>query len=286
MLVFGKYGQVAHCLRDEAGTIELTSLGSDDCNLMTPGAGADAVRGAGADIVVNAAAFTAVDKAETERAAAQRLNAGAPAELAAAAHASGACFFHLSTDYIFDGIAENRYDERAATAPLNVYGKTKHDGETAVLAAAPDAIIIRTSWVFSEYGSNFVKTMLRLGATSTLPIVDDQIGGPTPARDIARAIIAIASKRHCGAAGAGVYHFQGTPAVSWAEFAEAVFAEADLNVSVRRIPTSEYPTPADRPLHTVLDCARIERDFGVSQPDWRAGLHEVIGALRGKPRKP
>ncbi len=281
MLVFGKNGQVARCLRDEAGSVDLVALGSADCDLTNPGAGAEAVRRVAPDIVVNAAGYTAVDKAETERETARRLNAEAPAELAAAARASGARFFHLSTDYVFDG-SGGAYTENAATAPLNVYGKTKRDSEIAVLAAAPDAIVMRTSWVFSEYGANFVKTMLHLGSTrDALRIVEDQIGGPTPARAIARAILAIASKLHRGAAGAGVYHYQGVPVVSWADFAQAIFEVADLNVAIRKIPTSEYPTPARRPLRTVLDCARIERDFGLSAPDWRSDLFQVVDALQG-----
>ncbi len=280
MLVFGKNGQVARCLRDEAGAIELMSLGSTDCNLMIPGAGAKALRDAAPNIIVNASGFTAVDKAEMERAAARRLNADAPAELAAAARTIGARFMHLSTDYVFDGASDDDYDEASAVGPLNVYGQTKHEGEIAVLAAAPDAVILRTSWVFSEYGSNFVKTMLRAGAAGAeLKVVDDQIGGPTPARDMARAVVAIASKIYRGAAGAGVYHYQGTPAVSWAAFAEKIFDIAQMDVSIQKVPTTEYGAPAQRPRRTILDCARIERDFGIAQPDWRGALRPVVKAL-------
>ena len=281
ILLFGRNGQVARCLRDEAGSFALSALGGADCDLTISGAGAEAVGRAGPDIVINAAGYTAVDKAETEKNLAMRLNAHAPAELAAAARGAGARFIHLSTDYIFDGASREAYEENADTAPLNIYGQSKREGEIAVLAAAPDAVIIRTSWVFSEYGANFVKTMLRVaGERDEISIVDDQIGGPTPARDIARAILAIAVKIHRGAGGDGVYHYQGTPAISWAEFAEKIFELSGRDVVVRRIPTSDFPTPAKRPLHTVLNCARIERDFGLAPPDWRMSLRPVLERLK------
>lgn len=262
----------------------MTALGSADCDLMQPGAGEGAIAEHKPEIIVNAAAYTAVDKAESARDAAVRLNAQAPAELAKAAKKVDARFIHISTDYVFNGETDAPYNETAQVAPCNVYGASKRDGETAVLGLANEPVILRTSWVFSEYGANFVKTMLRLGAErDNLPIVDDQIGGPTPARDIARAILAIAAKLDRGAPGAGVYHYQGAPAVSWASFAEAIFDIAGLNVVIEKIPSSEFATPAPRPLRTVLDCARIERDFGVAPPDWRLGLRQVIGALNASP---
>ena len=287
ILLFGKNGQVARALRDEANAADLIALGSDDCDLIASGAGADAIREAKADIVVNAAAYTAVDMAESEPGAARRLNAEAPAELAAAAKASGARFIHLSTDYVFDGEREEgAYSEDDAPGPLNVYGATKRDGEIAVLDQAPDSIVIRTSWVFSEYGGNFVKSMLRLGAErETLSVVHDQVGSPTAARDIARAVLTVAGKVHRGAPGAGIYHFQGAPAVSWAVFAEKIFEIAGVDVAIRKIPSGDYPAPARRPPRTVLDCARIERDFGIGQPDWRASLRQVLAALGEKHAK-
>lgn len=285
ILVFGKNGQVARSLIDAAGAGSITTLGSNECDLRIAGAGAGAIQDASPNIVINAAAYTAVDAAETDRNAALRLNADAPTELAIAANKTGARFIHLSTDYVFDGASHERtadaYAEDAATAPLNVYGETKRAGEMAILNATPDAIIIRTSWIFSSYGSNFVKTMLRAGAENkALNIVDDQMGGPTPADEIARAILAIAAKIHRGAPGYGVYHYQGSPIVSWAEFAAEIFRIADMDAQVCPVPSSEYPTAARRPRRTALDCRRIERDFGISAPDWRAGLRRIIDALR------
>ncbi|CAK9039454.1 Glucose-1-phosphate thymidylyltransferase (dTDP-glucose pyrophosphorylase) (dTDP-glucose synthase) [Durusdinium trenchii] len=261
ILLFGYNGQVARCLRDEAGNMhEVTALGSADADLMRPGIAAGAINANEPEIIINAAAYTAVDKAEEEKAAAHRLNAEAPAEMAQAAKNIGAPFIHISTDYVFNGRRETPYKEDNATDPLNVYGESKLAGEYAVLKENADAVILRTSWVFSEYGGNFVKTMLRLAKErDALNIVDDQIGGPTSARDIARALLTIAEKKHRGAKGGGIYHFQGAPTLSWAGFAKAIFDIAGANVDVTPIPTAEFPTPAMRPLRTVMDCARVER---------------------------
>lgn len=287
ILLFGRNGQLARCFQEEAGAHNVVALGSDEADLMTPGVGAAAVSEYQPDVVINAAAYTAVDRAEEERDAAMRLNKDAVAELAKAAKTVGAPIIHISTDYVFDGASDANYAEEAPTNPLNVYGASKLAGERAAIKENPGAVIVRTSWVFSEYGGNFVKTMLRLGGErDALSIVDDQVGGPTAARDIARALIVIAEKRHRGASGDGIYHFQGAPAVSWAAFAGKIFEIAGANVNVTPIPTADYPTPAARPLHTVLDCARIERDFGIAQPDWRVALRQVIGALTKKDERP
>jgi dTDP-4-dehydrorhamnose reductase len=282
ILLFGKDGQVARALQEEVhAPADVVAFGRKDVDLMQPGAGAAAIAAAEPDVVINAAAYTAVDKAEEEEAAADRLNHFVPGELAKAAKAAGASFIHVSTDYVFDGAREHHHlTEKDPTGPLNVYGRTKLAGENAALAANDKSIILRTSWVFSEYGANFVKTMLRLSIEKEeLNIVSDQVGGPTAARDIAKALLVIAGKKARGAGGAGVYHYQGTPAVSWAALAEKIFEIAQRPVKVIPIATADYPTPAKRPLNTVLDCARIERDFGIAPPDWRIALRQVIAAL-------
>lgn len=281
LLIFGKNGQVARTLGEEAaGAHEIVALGRGEADLSRAGIAAETIRAHAPDVIVNAAAYTAVDKAENNRDAARALNARAPGEMAQAAKAAGAAFIHLSTDYVFDGSAGEPYREDAGTGPLNVYGATKLEGETAVLDANDQAVVLRSSWVFSEYGSNFVKTMLQRAAErDSLDVVCDQIGGPTPAREIARAVLTIAGKKHRGAPGTGVYHFQGAPAVSWTEFAEKIFEYANRAITVRPILTADYPTQAKRPLFTVLDCARVERDFGVARPDWRIGLRQTLAAL-------
>ena len=280
-LVFGNNGQVASALKIILPTDDTTFLGRAEADLMEPGTAAAQINAHMPEVVINAAAYTHVDKAETEKDAATQLNASAPTEMAKAASAIEAAFIHISTDYVFDGSAEDhRYNEDDAVNPLNFYGRSKLDGERAVMDSHARAVIMRTSWVFSEFGGNFVKTMLRLAEDrEALTIVADQIGGPTSASAIANAIMTIAGKLNRGADGAGIYHFQGAPTVSWADFARAIFSAADKNVTVSDIPTSDYPTPAQRPLRTRLDCARIERDFGIAQPDWQVDLGVVLNQL-------
>ncbi len=280
VLLFGAAGQVGRETVEAARRreIDLLALTRAEADLSTPGAGARAIADARPDAVINAAAWTAVDKAETEIEVARRLNASAPAELAGAAAAAGARFVHLSTDYVFDGDAAGAISEKAEVAPVNVYGATKFEGERLAAAAHPGAVIVRTSWVYAAHGANFIRTMLRLAQTKAeVSVVADQVGGPTPAAAIAEACLDIAMQR---AGPAGVYHFQGAPPTSWADFAEAIFEAAGKPVKVNRIQTRDYKTPALRPLRTVLDCSKIERDYGVRQPNWRAGLADIVGRLQ------
>jgi dTDP-4-dehydrorhamnose reductase len=280
VLLFGGTGQVGRetTLAAAPAGVDLIAPARAEADLSSPGAGARFVAEARPEVVINAAAWTAVDKAETEIEAARRLNALAPAELAVAAAGAGARFIHLSTDYVFDGAAAGALDETAPPAPLNVYGATKLEGERLVLAALPAAVVIRTSWVYAAHGANFVRTMLRLAQTrGEVSVVADQVGGPTPAAAIAEACLAVAARRD---GPGGIYHFQGAPPASWADFAEAIFAAAGAPVRVNRIPTRDYKTPAARPLRTVLDCGKILRDYGVRQPDWRSGLADIVGRLQ------
>lgn len=280
ILLFGASGQVGRetISAAERRAIALVALTRAEADLSSPGAAADAIARIRPDAVINAAAWTAVDKAETETAAARRLNADAPAEIAAAAARAGARLVHLSTDYVFDGRGAGALDEAAPTGPLNTYGATKLAGERLVAEALPGAVIIRTSWVYAAHGTNFVRTMLRLAETrGELSIVGDQTGGPTPAAAIADACLDIALKRE---GPGGLYHFQGAPPATWADFAAAIFTAAGKAVKVRAIPTRDYPTPAARPLQTILNCAKILRDYGVRQPDWRASLADIVGRLQ------
>lgn len=286
-LIFGTTGQVARELarRVPAG-VGLTALGRDRADLADPAGCAAAVTASDADLVINAAAYTAVDQAETDRETAMAVNAAAPGAMARAAAACGIPFLHVSTDYVFDGTGTRPWREDDPTAPLGVYGATKLAGEVAVRAAGGPHVILRTAWVFSAHGRNFVKTMLRLGATrDTLSVVGDQRGGPTPAAAIADALWAIALAFHTGRGQSGTFHFAGAPAVSWADFAEAIFARADLpqRPAVTRIPTSAYPTPARRPENSALDCSRILAAYGIGQPDWHQGLSGVINELESEP---
>ncbi|PTE13102.1 dTDP-4-dehydrorhamnose reductase [Pseudogemmobacter blasticus] len=280
LLVIGKTGQVAQELARALPTdVTARFLGRDELDLANPAAAAQAVAGGEADAVINAAAWTAVDKAETEEAAAHLVNAAAPAAMAEAAARRGIPFLHISTDYVFDGVGTRAFRPDDKTGPLGAYGRTKLAGEQGVRAAGGAHLILRTSWVVSAHGSNFVKTMLRLGQDRpVLRVVADQVGGPTPAADIATALITAARAMVQGAPG-GTHHFSGAPDVSWAEFARAIMATAGLPAQVEDITTADYPTPARRPANSRLDCSAFAAAFGVTRPDWREGLDRIVKEL-------
>lgn len=282
VLVFGESGQVAKALIRQAADIDLVTLGRDVADLSTPDICAAVLRSriGAADVVINAAAYTAVDRAEAEPELAHAINAAAPAALAQVAAAAGKPFLHISSDYVFDGSGNAPRHPHDATGPLGVYGRTKLAGEAGVMAAGGVAVILRTSWVFSATGANFVKTMLRLGAArDRVSVVADQIGGPTPALDLGRTLLVIARRLHDRTGPGGIYHYSGGPDVSWADFARAVFAQAGMDVAVTDIPAADYPTPARRPANSRLDCSRLLADYGIDRPDWQAGLAQVIADL-------
>jgi len=233
------------------------------------------------DLAINLAAYTAVDRAESEADAAWAINCAGAAHIAAACAESETPLIHLSTDYVFDGRKTGSYQEVDAVNPLGVYGSSKEAGERAVRAALTQHVILRTAWVFGAYGTNFVKTMLRLAAERPLlRVVADQRGCPTAAADIAAALMVIAERIEKGAAKWGTYHFADVDAVSWHGFAKAIFDLAAPQLSVRPqvepITTDRYPTPARRPMNSVLDCRKIEEAFGIRTLPWRVGLASVI----------
>jgi len=277
ILVFGKTGQVATELQRQA---KVTALGREQADLTDPAACADAITQSDASVVINAAAYTAVDKAEDYEATALMVNATAPAAMAAACATKGIPFIQISTDYVFGGSGDNARCPDAPTAPLNAYGRTKLAGEEAVRAAGGQYAILRTSWVFSAHGNNFVKTMLRLGAErDRLTIVADQIGGPTPAADIASACLTMAEAMQTDPQKSGTYHFSGSPDTNWADFAREIFGQSGLAPEVVDIPTSSFPTPATRPLNSRLDCSDLENTFGIMRPDWRTALRNVLNEI-------
>ncbi len=280
VLVFGQSGQVARELaRHLPKGARAQFLGRSEADLADPRACAAAIRAAKPLVVINAAAWTAVDKAEAEEAAATVVNGEAPAAMARECAALGVPFLQISTDYVFDGTGTNAFAPDDPTGPLGAYGRSKLAGEQGVAAAGGRWLILRTSWVVSAQGQNFVKTMLRLGGErTTLSVVADQIGGPTPAGDIARALYVCAEAMVAGAPG-GIHHFAGAPDTSWADFARAIMAEAGLACTVNDIPSSAYPTPARRPLNSRLDCSSLSQ-FGLNRPDWRRGLTQILQELR------
>ena len=288
ILLFGKTGQVASAIEAlQSPSLEVNALARTDADFEDPEACAERVRALACNAIVIAAAYTAVDRAEGDEKTAQTLNATTPGAIARAAAMRGVPVIHLSSDYVFDGTAGAPYCEDDAPGPINAYGRTKLAGEQALLASGAHGAIIRTSWVFATRGHNFLRTMLRLAGTrEAVSVVDDQVGAPTPASAIAEAAVTLAQGLANGARPMEIYHFQGAPAASWADFAEAIFsawaARGRRRPDLTRIATAQYPTPARRPLRTVLDCSRIQRVFGISQPDWRAYIGEAIAQWEGE----
>ncbi|SDY47812.1 dTDP-4-dehydrorhamnose reductase [Jannaschia faecimaris] len=289
ILVFGRTGQVATELVQQAETPAFETMkpifmGREAADLTNPEACAEAITGSDWDAVINAAAYTAVDAAETDEATAQLVNGTAPAAMARACADAGIPLVHISTDYVFDGSGTNPWRPGDATGPLGAYGRSKLAGEQGLRAASGPHAILRTAWVFSANGTNFVKTMLRLGdERDALSIVADQVGGPTPAADIAAACLTLAGNLASGAGPSGTYHFAGTPDITWADFARAIFAKSGIRCAVTDISTSAFPTAAARPANSRLDCSDITRDHGIARPDWDAGLNRVLATLRPRP---
>lgn len=279
ILVFGKTGQVATELQRQ---VDVMALGRDEVDLTDPEACAAAIRASNASVVINAAAYTAVDKAEEEEANAALVNGDAPGAMARACAEKGIPLLHVSTDYVFAGDGDTPWTEDDAVDPQNAYGRTKLAGEQTVISAGGNEVILRTSWVFSAHGVNFVKTMLRLAETrDALNVVNDQIGGPIPADKIAEALLWMADAMVNGQTG-GIYHFGGKPDTNWAAFATEIFRQANKGVTVTGIPSADYPTPAKRPLNSRLDCSKIKQDFGIDAPDWKDGLARILVDLKGK----
>ena len=278
LLVFGKTGQVARELQRLAPNA--TFLGREDADLMDPAACAAAIAATDADAIINAAAWTAVDKAEAEEPAATIVNGDAPTAMAQAAAARGLPFLHISTDYVFDGTGDRPFTPDHPTGPLGAYGRSKLAGEIGVRAAGGPHAILRTSWVVSAHGANFVKTMLRLSETrDRLTVVADQIGGPTPAAAIAAGRLDMARQLATDPAKSGTYHLSGAPDTSWAGFAREIFRQAGRSTVVEDIPSSAYPTPARRPLNSRLDCTSLATTFGIARPDGRQGLTAILKEL-------
>lgn len=271
LLVFGKTGQLARELARLAP--EARFVGREEADLARPPSCAAAIAAHGPAVVINAAAWTDVDGAEADEATARVVNAEAPAMMAHACKALGAAFVHVSSDYVFDGPGPHAPGD--PTAPASAYGRGKRAGEQAVREAGGRHAILRTSWVFSAHGRNFLTTMLRLGRErARLSVVADQIGGPTPAADLARACLVLA--RHLTAGGeSGIWHLSGAPDTSWAGFAREIMARAGLACAIDDITSAEWPAAARRPADSRLDCAGLVA-LGLSRPDWRAGIDAAL----------
>ncbi|MCV6823106.1 MULTISPECIES: dTDP-4-dehydrorhamnose reductase [Halocynthiibacter] len=276
ILVFGKNGQVARELNkfDKAHCI-----GRDEVNLERPEESEQIIRQLRPLAVINAAAYTNVDTAETEQKKAALINSDAPRIMAKTCSSLSIPFVHISTDYVFSGEGHLPWRPEDETDPINAYGRSKREGELGVLNAGGRSAVLRTSWVFSSYGTNFVKTMLRLGEErEEVQVVADQFGGPTSAAEIAKICMQLVAHLEADASAAGIYHFAGAPTTSWAGFAEAIFAKAHIDCMVTEVQSRDYPTVAKRPLNSRLCCEKLS-GFGVAQPDWRDGLTQVIDEM-------
>lgn len=283
ILVFGRVGQVGSALVELlAGRYPVQFLDQPEVDFADPASAVAQVRSQQPDVVINAAAYTAVDKAQAEPELAHTINAQAPAAIAAACTEIGATIIHYSTDYVFDGGATAPYTEEAPVAPQSVYGMSKLAGEQAVQAASDRHIILRTAWLYSHVGQNFVKTMLRLAAAGKpLRVVADQVGSPTYAWDLAQATVGIVDALAGGREdGFGIFHATNSGMTSWHGFAAKLFElTGHDDIAVVPITTAEYPTPAPRPAFSVLSCARLKLGYGIELPDWQEALARCLARL-------
>lgn len=287
-LIFGASGQVGRELIDQPWPDGVTAVGLDRAaaDITDRRAVEDALAHVRPALVVNAAAYTAVDKAETEAARAWAANRDGAAHIAASCAAQGLPLIHLSTDYVFDGSKSGAYDEADPVRPLGVYGASKEAGEAVIRERLDRHVILRTAWVFGLHGHNFVKTMLRLGRERpALRVVADQIGCPTEAADIARAIGRIGARLLGKPEPAcfGTFHYAGAPSISWHGFAQEIFRAAATHgapvPTIAAIATADYPTPARRPANSVLDSGKLAATYGIAPCDWRAAVARVVGSL-------
>ncbi len=278
ILVTGANGQLGSEIRHISADFpfEFIFTGSSELDITDKEAVRDYFEKNSIDVVINCAAYTAVDRAETDAGAADKVNHLAVPYLASAAKELQIKFIHISTDYVFDGQAFQPYSEDAIPNPQGVYGRTKLAGEQALVEMkVPNSLVIRTSWVYSVYGNNFVKTMRRLGAErSELNVVADQVGTPTNARDLAKCILDIVPVLKNSQT--ELYHFSNEGVCSWYDFAVAIMEISGLDCQVNPIPSSQYPTPVKRPFYSVLDKGKIKRDFGIQVVHWRTSLQRCL----------
>src|SRR5438552_292612 len=286
MVVTGREGQVVRALveRSSGSGFEVVPLGRPALDLAGPSDDiVSAIETARPDVIVSAAAYTLVDKAESEPELAYAINEQGARAVACAAHSLAVPLIHLSTDYVFDGSKPTPYLEDDPTGPAGVYGASKLAGEQAVMAEHDNSAVLRTAWVYSPFGTNFVKTMLRLARDrDEINVVADQRGNPTSALDIADGILTVAANLHAKTdpGQRGVFHMTGAGEASWAEFAEAIFAQSaeagGPNARVKHIGTADYPTPARRPLNSRLDSSKLARAHGVRLPEWQLAVKQIV----------
>lgn len=293
VVVTGKEGQLARSLIERApaaGGIEIVAIGRPEADMEIPGSIGRAIVEAGPDVVINAAAFTAVDRAEDEEQRAFRINAASAGEVAEAARSAGAPIIQVSTDYVFDGRSNSSYSEDMPTGPIGAYGRSKLAGEERVRAANPDHLILRTAWVYSPFGGNFLKTMMSLAERNpAVRVVGDQQGNPSSALDLADGLLEILRRWRDGdrTGLGGIYHLAGSGDTNWADFARAAFEECRAiglpAAEVLPITTAEWPTRAARPANSRLDCSKFAMQFNYRMPEWRQSVRDIVRRLAVQP---
>ncbi|CAM3319002.1 dTDP-4-dehydrorhamnose reductase [Flavobacterium longum] len=270
----GQLGQALQYVAPDFPDVTFHFAASSEADITDTGSLSSAFAQIKPDICVNAAAYTAVDKAESEPEKATLINVVGARNLAETCLRYDVTLIHISTDFVFDGQKSTPYKESDTTNPTGVYGQTKRDGEQAIAQVGGKYFIIRTSWLYSQFGANFMKTMLRLaGERDIISVVNDQIGTPTHAIDLARAIATIIRS---GKAAYGIYHYSNEGVASWYDFARKIFEVNDIRVNVKPIPTAEFPTPAKRPAYSVLDKSKIKETFQIEVPDWETSLKQTV----------
>ncbi|MDQ7947907.1 MAG: dTDP-4-dehydrorhamnose reductase [Pedobacter sp.] len=283
LLVIGAAGQLGQCLKiaaERRGIADIVFPGEQEANILNVDALNGLLKAEQPAYVINCAAYTAVDRAEDDVQLAADVNATGAENLAKACRAVGATLIHISTDFVFKGDVVKLLNETDLADPINVYGKTKLDGEIAIANILDEHFTIRTSWLYSEYGNNFVKTMLKLGAErGELNVIADQVGTPTYAIDLANMIFDVVAS---GSKKFGIYHYSNEGVTSWYDFAKAIFEISGTKLKLNPIPGSAYPTRATRPPFSVMDKTKIKSTFGVDIPYWRESLEECIRQINRK----
>jgi dTDP-4-dehydrorhamnose reductase len=278
--VIGKKGQLARALQDEVQTASYHFVGSEELDITNAEAVNAFFNANDFDIIINCAAYTDVDGAEDDELAAKALNHTAVTHLVEQCKMHQIRLIHISTDYVFDGKATTPYQEEFPCNPLSVYGKTKRAGEIEIIQSDIDALVIRTTWLYSCYGKNFVKTMLKLAETNgQLKVVNDQMGRPTYANDLAEALLTLVNRTQEWPKGTSIYHFSNSGHCSWAEFAREIFKLQQLQVVVEDCDSTAFPTMAQRPAYSVLDLDKIKRDFQIFPRTWQEALHDCLKAI-------
>lgn len=292
ILLLGANGQLGYELNKSLSLLgNVIATTRQQCDLTDLQALSHTISQIRPNVIINATAYTAVDKAEQDDSAAFKINCNALAHLAACAKQQKALLIHYSTDYVFDGTKQRAYNETDSTNPLNVYGQSKLSGENEIMRSGAKALIFRTSWVFGSHGNNFVKTILRLARDrEVLSIVDDQIGCPTPTEMLSEATLLVlyklfSSENFC-INSPQLYHLTSSDAVSWCDFARYIVQSAKnlgfaiKTKTIKAIPSTDYPTPAKRPLNSVLDCQKFKNDFGITLPSWKKYIESVLLAMK------